>query len=69
MGVLVHRILLVAATLWCWSEQMVECRSRDNIHGFVDGAFYKWAMGGEFGHLQKWLVGAMAGRLLYCSRR
>jgi len=41
----------------------------NNIHGFADGALEKWAMSGEFGPMQKWLVGATAEGLLYRNRR
>ena len=81
MGVLVHHILLVAATLLCWNVQMIgEVQEKgvtaavvwtcpDNIHGIVDGALEKWVMSGEFGPVQKWWVGTTAEGLLYHNRR
>ena len=73
MGVLVHRILLVAATLLCANENggtaAVVWIGPDNIPGFVDGALEKWAMSGEFGPVKKWWVGSTVECLLYRNRR
>ena len=70
----VHCIHLVAATSlccitmtgrvgWLWGQ----CGGE--IHDLTDGAFNKWALGGEFGSFQKLSVGTSAQCLLYCSRR
>jgi hypothetical protein len=73
MGILVHCILLVAATLLCWNKKggtaAVVLIGPENIHVFVDGTLEKWAMSGKFGLLQKWWVGTTAEGLLCCNRR
>ena len=51
MGVLVHCILLVAATLLSWNKKggaaAVVWIGPDSVHGFVDGVLDKWAMSGN----------------------
>ncbi len=53
---------------WRWEREVAE-KWRGVIDDSTDGAFKRWAMGGELGPFQKWLVSRSAQWLLYRSRR